>query len=142
MISFKILGDPQAQERPRFRVIEMKGKAVPVAYDPKKSKAEKKRIAQLVTVMYDPDTKRKIYFEQYIPLRMSLTFIMPRPKSLPKKVIEHVRKPDLDKLVKLVKDALSKVLYHDDAQIVEIQALKRYPVSGEETGTLIEIERI
>ena len=135
-VSFKILGDPQAQERAKFRVITSGNRHIPVAYDPPKSKNAKKNIAKQAKLFV------RMYYDMHVPIRMSLTFIMPRPKSLPKKFTQHVRKPDVDNLVKLVKDALSKVLYHDDAQIVEIHAGKVYAQEDEETGTLIEIEEM
>ena len=58
------------------------------------------------------------------PVRVVLDFHLPRPKSLPKRVTAHTRKPDLDKLARGTIDALSGVLFKDDAQVVEIRARK------------------
>ena len=50
---------------------------------------------------------------------------------------EHVVRPDLDKLVRAVLDALSEAgVWRDDAQVVETRARKRY---HERPGALIEI---
>jgi Holliday junction resolvase RusA-like endonuclease len=60
------------------------------------------------------------------PVLLSAVFCLPRPQSLPKRVLHHTKKPDLDKLVRSTKDALKGVLYHDDAQVVKLHAEKRY----------------
>lgn len=60
------------------------------------------------------------------PVVLAVVFHLPRPQSLPKKVLHHTKKPDLDKLVRSTKDALKGVLYNDDAQVVELHARKVY----------------
>jgi Holliday junction resolvase RusA-like endonuclease len=60
------------------------------------------------------------------PVALRVTFTLPRPASLPKRVTAHTKAPDLDKLVRSVGDALTGVLYRDDAQIVELHARKIY----------------
>lgn len=69
-----------------------------------------------------------------------MEFIMSRPKSLPKRVIDDIKRPDLDKLIRAVLDPLTGICYDDDSQIIEIQAHKRYADAGEATGVEIEIE--
>lgn len=64
------------------------------------------------------------------PVLVRLRFWLPRPKSLPKRVVEHVTKPDLDKLVRAVFDALTGVVWVDDNQVVRVDARKRYEVAG------------
>lgn len=59
-------------------------------------------------------------------VRLMVTFYLPRPKSLPKRRQAHVARPDLDKLVRAVGDALTGIAYADDSQIVDVLALKRY----------------
>ena len=65
-----------------------------------------------------------------------LDFILPRPKSAPKKrTPAAVKKPDLDKLVRAVFDALKDSgTIHDDAQIVEAAMRKRLANIGEAPG--------
>jgi len=62
---------------------------------------------------------------------LRVVFYLPRPKTLPKKVQHCVKKPDLDKLLRSAKDAMSKVVYRDDSLIVEIAARKVYARAGE-----------
>lgn len=64
---------------------------------------------------------------------LTLTFNMPRPKShynskgvVKQGDIWHLKKPDLDKLIRCVKDALIGVVYNDDSQVFQIVAQKIY----------------
>jgi crossover junction endodeoxyribonuclease RusA len=60
------------------------------------------------------------------PIAVHLIFHMPRPKSLPRKVLHHLKKPDTDKLIRGILDALKGVFYVDDSQVVEVFARKVY----------------
>lgn len=67
-----------------------------------------------------------VFFEG--PVRLAVVFFLPRPQSLPKKVKHHTKKPDVDKLLRAVKDSLTKTLWRDDAQVVELVARKGYAI--------------
>lgn len=77
------------------------------------------------------------------PVALTCQFLFPIPKSWSKKKrraaldrqILHTQKPDLDNLMKLVKDALNGVAYVDDAQIVSATSHKDWGGVGR-----IEIE--
>lgn len=71
------------------------------------------------------------------PIRLTVAFYLPRPKSIPKLVVHHLKKPDLDKLTRSVKDALTRVVWNDDAQVVALDAVKWYAESG--TNPRVEI---
>jgi crossover junction endodeoxyribonuclease RusA len=71
---------------------------------------------------------------------LKIAFFMPRPKSLPKKVIHHLKKPDCDKLIRAVKDALTGVLWRDDSQVVSVRAVKLYVENGAMPRAEIGIE--
>ncbi len=60
------------------------------------------------------------------PVLVAMEFHLPRPKSLPKRVTLHTKKPDVDKLARGTVDALNGVLFHDDSQVVEVRARKVY----------------
>ncbi len=75
------------------------------------------------------------------PVWIGASFIMPRPKSLPKRVQHHLKKPDYDKLLRCVLDGLTGIAYRDDAQVVgrvEPDG-KRYAMPGEMTGCHITV---
>jgi len=57
---------------------------------------------------------------------LSLKFYLPKPKSTPKKVYWPAKRPDLDKLIRAVGDALTGIMWADDSQICVIFALKFY----------------
>lgn len=80
--------------------------------------------------------------------RLLLVFLMPRPKSHLKKdgtvkpkavMLEHLKKPDCDKLVRCVLDALTGVAYVDDSQVVRIDATKAY-IHPSAAGCSITVE--
>lgn len=65
---------------------------------------------------------------------LNLVFHMPIPKSWSQKKraqaisgeINHTSKPDLDNLIKAVKDGLNGIVWVDDAQVVRVAAEKKY----------------
>ena len=52
----------------------------------------------------------------------------------------HTSTPDLDKLVRCVKDALTGVLWKDDSQVALMPAVRK--VYGDEPGVMIEIQSL
>lgn len=74
------------------------------------------------------------------PVTVACVFLLPRPRSYPKRVVAHTRKPDLDKLVRAVLDALAADgLFGDDAAVVELHATKAYACDGFQPGVLITV---
>ena len=69
------------------------------------------------------------------PIAVRYVFLLPRPISLPKKVVHHVKKPDLDNLVKHF-DCFNGLIWKDDSQIVQLEAMKIY---SSEPGVDIEV---
>lgn len=81
------------------------------------------------------------------PIRMRLEAVFEMPISWPKKVrdlerLEHVSKPDLDNIEKLVLDALNGIVYLDDAQICEVIKRKRYGLGSRVEVSLEELKTI
>jgi crossover junction endodeoxyribonuclease RusA len=76
------------------------------------------------------------------PVRLNLTFVMPRPASLPKRKATPpaVKRPDVDKLSRAVCDALTSAgIYTDDSQVVSLYACKRVAEIGEPSGCGITV---
>ena len=63
---------------------------------------------------------------KHVPVSLVLDFYLDRPASIPKKRKEMVVRPDLSKLVRSTEDAMTGVLYADDAQVVELSVRKHY----------------
>lgn len=73
-------------------------------------------------------------------IRLELEFYVKKPKSYPKtKELPAIKKPDLDKMIRSVKDALTGIFYLDDSQVVEESASKHY---GDSPGALIRIREV
>ncbi len=72
-------------------------------------------------------------------VRVEVTFHLPRPKSLPRRVERHTKKPDCDKLARNVGDALRRIAYDDDACVVEWLARKCYAAPGQAPHATIEV---
>jgi len=75
------------------------------------------------------------------PVRLWLVFVFPLPNSAPKRrpPAWKDKKPDIDKLFRLVGDALTGIVYRDDAQIASVIIDKRY---GDEAGVGIAVETL
>lgn len=73
-------------------------------------------------------------------VRVSATFVLPRPKSLARKVSAHTKAPDLDKLARAICDALTGVVYRDDNQVCELVIAKRYGHIEESAHVAIRVE--
>lgn len=126
MQKYTILGDPRPQGRPKFF---RRGNFVG-AYDPKKSRDYKQTLAAQLAAQ-SPE-----FIEQGKAVSIYVEFVFARPKSLPKRVEDHVKKPDLDNLIKALKDAAKGILWHDDSQVVQLSARKVY---GATPMTVIEV---
>jgi len=130
-ITITICGDPIAQKRPRF---SRQGKFVRV-YSCQETEAGKFRW----DMAHQADG---IKAPQGVPVALACDFIMPIPSSISQKKKEamddtpHVKKPDLDNLVKFVKDCANGVLWDDDSQVCNLTAAKRY---GQLPRTIISI---
>jgi len=74
------------------------------------------------------------------PVSLSVSFYLPRPKSIKARTVPHVTKPDLDKLVRAVKDGLTRIVWRDDAQVVEVKAWKQYAPPTMTPHALITVE--
>lgn len=72
------------------------------------------------------------------PVRLAIVFLLPRPKTLPARVKHHTKKPDIDKLVRAVKDALKGVVWGDDSQVVELFARKGYATQQPHVRILVD----
>lgn len=130
--------EPQAWQRPKTRVVGGFVKH----YSPKKTKDYEQAIAQYYA------TSKGVFFEKDVPLRVSLYFGMPVPKSTSKKktmemvtgYISHTKRPDVDNLAKAVIDALNGVAWDDDSQIVQLSVHKDYTSKPSVYLSISEVE--
>lgn len=124
MIKFSVEGNPVPQGRPRFF---RRGNHVG-AYDPAKSRVWKKLVADTASAHGCKPLDG--------PLYLSAHFRIQRPKTMT--VIEpHYKRPDIDNLIKALKDALTGICWHDDAQVCFLITSKTY---SDTPGVDVEIK--
>lgn len=74
------------------------------------------------------------------PVAVAATFVLPRPKSAPRSRWAPDRKPDGDKLLRALFDAITAGGgWNDDAQVVTCQWSKVYPVDGAVPGVTFTV---
>ena len=92
------------------------------AYKPKKTRNSEDMIAYAIR----QQVMASGTFDVGVPLALSATFFLEKPKSNPKKMTKPVKRPDLDNYGKLLLDALNKYIWPDDSQIVDLHIKKEF----------------
>ena len=134
-VSFTVLGDPVAKGRPRFST---RGKYV-------KSYTPEKTVNYELMVRFEYERQCEGFcFPPDVPLGMRIKAYLPIPKSASKKKqqqmlegsLRPLKKPDSSNICKSIEDALNKIAYPDDSQIVETVISRFY---GDPSRAEIEI---
>ncbi len=118
MIKLRILGEPVAKARARTTKYGSYTPIKTVNYE------------TLIKEMFAISNQEKLNGE----LEMQVMAFFSIPKSTSKKNciemencrIRPTKKPDIDNIIKIVADALNKIAYDDDSQIVKVTAEKYY----------------
>lgn len=139
MISIRIATVPIAQPRQRTTIRRTKdGRVYTGNYTPAKHPVQQ----------FKSDVRMAVQRELAAPLdgpvELRVMFMLPRPKRMVWKRREmpracHTARPDLDNLVKAVKDALNGIAWRDDSQVMSLSAGKCYASGHEHPGVEIEI---
>lgn len=142
-IEFVVPSVPIAQPRQRQAVRQMGGKAVATNYTPAKHPVNAFKAA--VQAAYQQAAGDRAPIDG--PVRLTLLFVMPRPKgkfwkTKPMPRYWHTSKPDSDNLEKGVKDALNKLAWLDDSQVVDTRNAKVVASGDEAAKVSIVIEAI
>lgn len=139
-VRFSIPGEPTGKGRPQTKVMySAKG------FTDKKTGKTRNTLVNAVTpkktVLYE-NLVKDVYAEKcgnyYFPdgsmldLRIKAFYSIPKSKSkkdkerMRKRLLRPTKKPDMDNVVKIIADALNKIAYRDDTQIVDCQCRKFY----------------
>lgn len=124
-VKFTVLGEPAGKGRPRFR----KAGNFAQTYTPDKTVSYE----NLIKLEY----RRQCHdykFEPDAPLDVRITAYYGIPKSKPKKTqklmeekkLRPLKKCDADNVIKVYLDAMNKLAYHDDVQVVDLQIRRFY----------------
>lgn len=124
-MDFLVYGKPIGKQRPRFSRISHS------VYTPDKTVQYERKIGEAYTAVGG----KCIPADCYVSVSVSAFF--PIPKSYSKKkredclerILRPDKKPDMDNILKVVLDALNKVAYEDDKQVVELIGRKYYTES-------------
>lgn len=139
-ISFTIYDNPVAKARARVTNKRTKeGKKI--TYTPEKTRVAEQSF-RLQSAKWRPAEPFKG------PIFLEVIFFRGIPKSFSKKKklmamkgkLFPLSKPDLDNMLKLVKDAMNKRFYQDDAQVCKVTAAKFYSNVPRTVIKLQEIE--
>ena len=81
------------------------------------------------------------------PVRLSVAFVMPRPKYMDAKKYSgkrewYNRTPDLDNCIKALKDALNTLAWKDDSQVCQVYATKEYASAWEHPHAVVEVGHV
>ena len=138
-ITFEVRGmKPAPQGSKKYVGKHRDGRALLI--ETSKELKEWRHLVEDTAIMLDQDIMKGA-------ISMSAVFILPRPKNhfnskgelkhnAPK---YHTTRPDRDKLLRAIGDALTGVLYVDDSYIVSGPTDKRYCVGDELPGVLITL---
>ena len=127
----RVYGLPMAQGRPR--AFKLPSGQIRV-YDPAKSK-DWKRTVMAQAIQQKPERMLTG------ALAGEMDFYLPRPKSLPKRMIYPVKKPDVDNLLKACLDGLRGIVFADDSLLVDLRISKRYATDGR-PGVYVRLEEL
>lgn len=134
--------NPVAAGRPRGRALPKGGVQI---YSP----GDNKKYARLVADTLLEVTGGRLIYEEGEPVAMKVKFCFARPQShyTGKGVLRstapkhHTQKPDLDNLMKLLKDGMASI-WHDDAQVIGYDGgPEKVWVDAEEGWTEVELYR-
>ena len=77
------------------------------------------------------------------PVHVVIQFFLPRPVSLPRRVLWPAKRPDLDKLIRAVLDGLTEGgAWKDDGQVVKLGSEKLYAAGDTPPGAWISIAEL
>lgn len=136
-IKFTVLGVPQTKGS--TRAFMPKGARFPVVTSTNPhGKAWEKTVA--LGAIHARGAGAPVYLGA---VELDLMFYLPRPQRLAKKATPpHTKRPDLDKYIRCIGDALTGICWQDDGQIVRIVAAKAYAEAGAQPRATITVRAI
>ena len=125
MISFIIFSKPQPKQRPR---VTIKG-----TYTPQATVDYERLVGWQCRSVYKGKP-----LTQALKLTVRVFFKLPK-RTVKEKGDWHTQRPDLDNVIKSIKDGLNGIAYEDDSQIASLVATKQW---ASEDYVIVEIEEV
>lgn len=134
-IKFTVPGEPYGKGRPRFSGVG------------KPRTPEKTVNYETMVKWYYKMASKGFMFPDNAMLDMRIYAYYSIPKSDSKKMkqaktdnrIRPMKKPDMDNVCKIIADALNKIAYHDDTQIVDVMVRKFFSDQPRVVVTIQEV---
>lgn len=145
VLSFTAYGVPQPKGS--MRAFQPKGFHAPIVTDGNRNvKDWQRRVADAATaaIATFPEADRQLVTGG---VRCEIWYYLPRPKkfSTPKYravSVPHTTRPDIDKLTRAVLDALTAIVWHDDAQVVDLRTSKHYAAPTEPARVSVRVSSV
>jgi Holliday junction resolvase RusA-like endonuclease len=147
VISVEVLGEPAPKGS--MRAMLVRGRAIMIPGGSRENEKALKAWAKAIRDRVGPalgDPVAPLYSEQ--PLELGLVFRLVRPKGhwgtgrnsdklKPAAPLHPSVKPDIDKLARSTLDALTGLLYDDDARIAVLTVVKQWVQTSAQQGVVI-----
>lgn len=137
-VNFTIYGEPKGKGRPRFNT--KTGHAI----TPK----DTVNYETLVHMEYlNQCGNAKFSDDAMLDMRIKAYYSIPKSKSKKQQnlmregIVRPIKKPDMDNCIKIIADALNKIAYRDDTQIVDCQVRKFYSDNPRVEVRILDIKK-
>lgn len=138
-IKFTVYGTPAPQGSMKAFVIRGQAR---ITSDNKKLKPYRQEVAGAALIARAEAGFNDVFAGKHVPVTATYRFFFERPPAIPRKRICHVVKPDLDKLVRSTTDALTGIIFADDAQICGMPGTAKFYGSPARVEIIIRIETV
>jgi Holliday junction resolvase RusA-like endonuclease len=137
-LSFVVLGEPTPEGSTRAFYIKALDRTVTTHQNKKGLEAWRNRVAtEAQRALEGKDWK----CDGASAYSVNVDFVLSRPPSVPEhRRVHPIVKPDIDKLVRAVNDALTSILFVDDCQVVSMTMTKDY-CDERRAGAYITVSR-
>lgn len=122
-MSFEVFGEIVSKGRPRFTKTGR-------TYTPKKTLEYEQAIKMAFRSKYSYQSQKSLRIKIIAYFEIAKSHTKKNKNRMISNELQCTKKPDIDNVVKIVLDALNKVAYQDDTQVVELATLKRWSQSS------------
>lgn len=142
-ISFTVLNRPEPQGSTKAFVLPGKDGGKPRAIltsDNAKMKPYRQQLGWAANDAREKAGYLGLFAEHHVAVELEMKFFFARPPSIKKSRIHLVVKPDLDKICRSSIDAMTGILFADDAQVIKMTASKEYGIPERAEITVTNLE--
>jgi crossover junction endodeoxyribonuclease RusA len=136
-ISFTVLGKAQPQGSMKAFMIGGKPR---LTSDNTKMKPYRQQVGWSALDARTAAGYSGLFAEKHIAVGVEFKFYFAKPPSISKKRRHMIVKPDADKICRSTIDAMTGIMYADDAQIISLSASKEYGIPERAEITITNLE--